>query len=251
MKSKFNRYVEEILCQMECKKEAKEDLYEEMMSHLELSRTDLIKEGMSEEEAELKAMELFGPKREISFQIQQAFFPYRKQLMLTLTFLSFFYVVTVYLFALFIEGDAYLGWFTFSVCIHTVLLLTALNQIIRSNRRRWIIGLLITHLLTNLYGYVIVSTFEVVYLPLILLNLLIIFLALLLVYQTTIYDELRKETNFSRRMNLTSGVLTFGITLFFLWVGLIMFNGFHPFMLLLVVPFTLWGFSFFEELLQR
>lgn len=254
MKSTFERYVEKIVSQTECTKEVKEDMYEEIMIHLELSKGELMKEGMCEKDAELKAIELFGSEGEIGGQIQQSIFPYRKEFMLTLSILSFIFSISVYLLSLFTEGDAYIEWLTFSMFVNSVLLFIALSQVARFNRRIWMNGILITHILTYLYGYAIVSSLEhSAHLPLAILDWMIILVALILIYQTTIYEvqfhgEFVKETKTLHRINLVSGVIIIGFTLFFLWGGLVLFGGPHPFMLLMTVPLVLWILFYFGQM---
>lgn len=249
MKSKFERYIEKILRQTECSKEEKDDMYEEFMLHLELSRDELMKAGMSEKEAELKAIERFGLESEIGYQLQQAIFPYRKELMLALSSLSFVYTISLYLVSIFAEGDAHIGWFIFSMTIHSVLLLIALNQF-QWNRRGWMNGLFISHILTYIYGYGIVSSIEhPVQLSLAILNGALIILALYLIYQTTIHDgTFMKETKVLHRMNFVSGLLISGITLFYLWVGMMLFGRIHPIMLVVLIPFVLWILLYFGQL---
>lgn len=111
MKSKLEQYVENIVCYTEGSKQEKEDLFEELLIHLELSRDNIMKEeGIGQEEAEEWAMKLFGKEGEIGSGIQQALFPYRKELMLTLAISSILATITIYLMNLFIEGDAVIGW---------------------------------------------------------------------------------------------------------------------------------------------
>lgn len=254
MRSNFERYVEKILQQTECGKEEKEDISEEILIHLELSKEELMREGMSEKNAELKAMELFGSEKEIGCQMQQSIFPFRKELMLTLSIASFIYSISVYLLALFTKGDAHIGWLIFSMFVNSFLLIIVLNQVVRFNRRHWLNGILITHILIYLYGYAIVSSLDhAAFLPLTILNWMIILLALFLVYRTTIYEiklqgDFVKEAKLLHLINLVLGVVVTGITLFFLWVGMWLFGGYHLFMLLMLIPLALWILFYFGQM---
>ncbi|WP_404328681.1 permease prefix domain 1-containing protein [Mesobacillus maritimus] len=246
MKSNFEAYVEKIVSQTDCTNEEKEDLFEELMVHLELSRGELMSQGMSEGEAELKAMKLFGVEEDIGGQIQQSMYPYRKELILTLSIGSILFTVSLYLLSLFHEGNAHIGWLLVSMVVSTILLLIAINQISLLNRRRWLNSLFITHISTSLFGYAIVSAMDhPAQLAMVIANWVIIFLALVLVYQTTIYESksqkvLGKESKRLHQVNFILGIVTIGFCLFFIGGGLMLFGGFHLYMILMSLPLVLW-----------
>ena len=107
-------------------------------------------------------------------------------------------------------------------------------------------SLLMTHLLVYLYGYAIASGFGfAAQLPLTASNWVILLLSLLLVYQTTIYemnfrDGAVKETKRLHQVNFISGIVVIGLSLFFLWGAMILFGGFQPALLILLMPFGIW-----------
>lgn len=243
MKSKLEQYVENIVRHTECSKKEKEDLFEELLIHLELSRDRFIEEGLSTEEAEKKAMELFGAEGEIGSQLQQAIFPYRKELMLTLALSSILFTISNYSVSLFVEGDAYIGWLIVSMFLSSMLLFLPLNQHFHLNKKLWLNALLVVHILGQLYGWLIAdqlqhgsSTGLVIW---VWLN---IALAIGLVYRTTIYDFSADEKHMKilHGMNITSGILIIGASLFFIVGGLIMIGTLHPMMLLFASPIVIW-----------
>lgn len=242
MKSNFKAYVEKIVSQTDCTNDEKEDLFEELMVHLELSRDELMSQGMSKREAEVKAMQLFGDEEAIGGQIQQSIYPFRKELILTLSMGSILYNISLYLLSLFHEGNAHIAWLLVSMVVSTVLFLIALNQISLLNRRRWLNSLFITHIFTSLIGYAIVSAVEhSAQLPMVIANWIIILLALVLVYQTTIYEsKSQKESKRLHQLNFLVGIVTIGFSLFFVWGGLMLFGGLHPYLILMCLPLVLW-----------
>ena len=246
MKSKFEAYVEKIVSQTDCTIDEKDDLFEELMVHLELSREELKGQGMSENEAELKAMELFGKEEDIGGQIQQSIYPFRKELILTLSISCIFYTISLYLLSLFHDGNAYIAWFLVSMVVSTTLFLISLNQIPLLNRRRWLNTLFIIHIITSLFGYNIVSALEhPVQSAMAIANWVIILLALVLVYQTTIYESnsqkvLGKASKRLHQLNLILGIITIGFFLFFIGGGLMLFGGFHPTMIFTSLPLFVW-----------
>lgn len=81
MTQDLRRFVEKTVQQIEGNQQEKDDLYEELLIHLELSKEEFINAGLSDKEAEKKAMEHFGNETEVGGQIQQAMFPFRKEMM--------------------------------------------------------------------------------------------------------------------------------------------------------------------------
>jgi hypothetical protein len=254
VKSKFEAYVEKIVSQTDCTNDEKDDLFEELMVHLEISREELMNQGMGAREAELRAMELFGIEEDIGSQIQQSIYPFRKELILTLSIGSIFYTISLYLFSLFHEGNAHIGWFIVSMFVSTILLLIALNQIVLLNRRRWLNSLFITHIFTSLFGYAIISAIEhVAQFAMAIANWSIILLALVLVYQTTIYEStsqkvLGKESKRLHQVNFIVGIVTIGFSLFFIGGGLMLFGGLHPYMILMCIPFLIWMSLYYGQM---
>jgi hypothetical protein len=254
VKSNFEAYVEKIVSQTDCTNDEKDDLFEELMVHLELSKEELMNQGMSEREAELKAMELFGIEEEIGGQIQQSIYPFRKELILTLSIGCILYTISLYLLSLFHDGNAYIGWFLVSMVVDMILFLIALNQIALLNRRRWLNSLFITHIFTSLFGYSIVSALEhPAQLAMAIANWVIILLALVLVYQTTIYESksqkvLGKVPKRLHQLNFILGIITIGFFLFFIGGGLMLFGGFHPYMILMSLPLCLWICLYYAQM---
>ncbi|HHW35738.1 MAG TPA: hypothetical protein GXX18_00300 [Bacillales bacterium] len=246
MKSKLEQYVENIVRHTESSKKEKEELYEELLIHLQISRDSLMEEeGLTPEKAEKKAMELFGQEGEIGSQIQQALFPYRKELMLTLAISSIIFTISIYLLSLFIKGDAYIGWLCISMGLSSMLLFLPLNRSFHINKKLWLNSLLVLHALGQLYGWLITSQLDqsstVVGLTIwVWLN---IALSLGLVYRTTIYDYSsdEKHMKFLHGMNITSGIIIIGISLFLIVGFLIMVGEFHFIMLLYVSPIIVWS----------
>ncbi|SEN55473.1 hypothetical protein SAMN05192533_11519 [Mesobacillus persicus] len=254
MKSNFEQYVEKIICQTDCNREEKKDMYEELIIHLELSRDELMSQGLSERDAEIKAMQLFGIEEEIGSELQQSFFPYRKELILTLSLASFIYSIGLYLLALFAEGNAHIGWLVTSMSVNSLLLLVGLNQIAPLNRRSWLNSLFIINILAFLYGYAILSVLEhPAHLPLVISNWILILLTLVLIYQTTTYGiksqgKTVEELKRLHQLNFISGIAIIGFSVFFISVGLMLFGGFHLYMIPMIIPFCLWSLSYYGQM---
>lgn len=241
MKSRLQHYVENIVTHTECSEKEKEDLYEELMTHLELARDEFINEGLTLKEAEEKAMELFGAEGEIGSQLQQAIFPFRKEMLLTLALSSILFTISAYLASLFLEGNANIGWLGISMILGGFLLFLPLNQHYHLNKKLWLNSLLILQILNLLYGLLIVSS-----LPnnsnvgLTIWVWLNIALAIILVYRTTVYDYRERYYKIIHGINIVSGMIIIGGTLFFGLSVMIMAGSIPPKLYIFLIPFAIW-----------
>lgn len=239
----FDPYVERIVQETDTTKEEKEDLREELLIHLELSYAAKRKEGYSEEDAKRIVVEDFGISGVIGDQIQEAMFPYRKMMMLTLSITSILFSISVYLGHLFVYKDAYMIWLLLSIMISTSLLVLTIQPIEFLNRRSWRNSLLLLHLFVYLYGMLMATSLEgEIAIVLTIVSWFIILFSLALIYRTTIFDvQIDKYTKIFHALNLTVGVFIIALTLFFVWAALA-FSVFEWNLMILLnfLPFTIW-----------
>ncbi|WP_077212771.1 permease prefix domain 1-containing protein [Bacillus dakarensis] len=244
MRSKLEKYVENIVRHTESSRQEKEDLYEELLIHLQISRDHLMEEeGLSLEQAEEKAMQLFGQEGEIGSHIQQALFPYRKELMLALAISSILASISIYLLHVFVAGEPYIGWLCISMLLSSMILFLPLNQSIHLNRKLWLNSLLILHTLSLLYGWLLISQLNhSTTVGLTIWEWLNIALTIGLVYRTTLYDysSNEKHIKFLHGINITSGIMISFASLFIIVGGLIMIGELHPMMLVFASPIAIW-----------
>lgn len=252
MTSTFQRYVEKIVQQTDTLQDEKDDLREEFLIHLELSYAELMKEGYSDQQAKQAVLENFGASESIGDEIQQAMFPYRKAMMLTLAVTSLLFSFTVYLSQLFLEGDAYIAWLLLSIVVSTCLLTFTLQPMSLMNRRLWINSLLLIHVFSYLFGMLMATSVEsTISIPLTFLSWFIVLLAIALIYRTTIFDyqssrqTLKKQVRILHALNMTAGIFIIAGTLFFLW-AVLAFTSFElsPFVFLIFVPLLIWLVSY-------
>ena len=157
MNQVFQRFVEGIVRETDSNQEEREDLYEELLSHLECSFIDYQKQGFSEEEALRTAMTNFGEEREIGKQLQQAMYPYRREMMLALSVGSLLFAYGVYVCQLFVMGDAHIPWLIVAVLISTALLVLTVRPVSSLNRRLWMNSLLLIHIMIFFYGLLLAT----------------------------------------------------------------------------------------------
>jgi hypothetical protein len=245
MKKKLERFVERMIQQTDCTKSEKEDLYEELLIHLELLRDEFLQKGFSLEEAENKAIESFGSDVEIGHHIQQALFPFRKEMMLGLASSSLFFTIIVYLANLFLNGDAEIIWLVLSMTVSSTLFLLSVFPFGHAHRKRYMNTLLIAHLLLYVYGYMIASHIDHT-LSLFLTTFAagIIVLAVILLYRITLFGDVpspAKSKVWIHAIFLTTGLFIGSVSLVFIMSGFILLGTFHPMMLVFISPLIVWG----------
>ncbi|GKV56408.1 hypothetical protein NCCP2222_23550 [Sporosarcina sp. NCCP-2222] len=251
----FDRFVANIVRQTDCNVEEREELYDELMSHLECAYSEERENGASEEEAVQIAMKKFGSEQEVGKQIQQAMYPYRRLMMIILSIASLLYVYGVYAAQLFMEGDAHIPWLVSGVVISTALLLVTLRPISRMNRRLWMNGLLLIHLIVFLYGLLIIPGVNPPYSLIFgIMAVLILLLSAVLVYRTTIYDfpsprqPNQKDAKRVHYINISTGFLIVFVSLFFLWAFLLFAGNSSSFLFILLIPTAVWIISYSAQM---
>ncbi|WP_026702625.1 permease prefix domain 1-containing protein [Salibacterium aidingense] len=203
MTHKLENYVKRIVEQTDCSKSEREDLYEEMLSHVMMRREEERQKGKTEKEAEEEAMKLFGREAKIGDGLQQAMFPYRRELLLLLALLGFLFTFGKYTAVLVQEQTALLPILS-GTAGHSAVLFFALNRAFAVNRKIWLALALLLNLLllllnmTSFYG-----GWQPAYLLMIGLNIY-------LMYRTVLTYERPKEHKTARRIihvvNITLGL---------------------------------------------
>lgn len=248
MITEFHRFIDKVVQQIDGNEEEKADLREELTIHLELSYAEFIKNGYDKEAAKQQAMKNFGIPNEIGNDIQQAMFPYRKAMLLTLAVTSFIYSFIVYLAHLFINGDAHIVWLIISVISSSVVALFALQVLPSLDRKRWLNATLIFHITIYLIGTGIALgpfTYTLV--------VLILLLSIILIYRTAMYQYESgknlpiKQIRWLHFLNISVGLTVIGMTLFFLW-GIYAFGGPDTFPYVITIPLLIWLVAYYSQM---
>lgn len=255
MNPSFHHFVDKIVKQTTGNKTEKDDLYEELMVHLEMSREQFIKEDFNEKQAEQKAMEHFGDADEIGDQIRRAMFPFRKIMMLALASVSIIFSFGVYLAWLFLENEAIIGWLFISVIISSCLFYAAIKPASSLNRRFWLNTVLIIHIFLYVYGALLASGIaHPISIALILLSWLIILFGIILLYLTTLNSyqsskyTLDKQFKMLHVLNMTTGIIVICTTLFFIW-GIVAFSPeITVRMLIVFIPLIIWLIAYILQI---
>lgn len=250
MSNNFHHFVEKITKQIDGREEEKADIYEELMTHLHLSKKEFITAGYDENKAEQKAMIAFGDANGVGRQIQEAMFPYRKLMLLTLAIGSLLFSFSIYLMILFSYGNAHFGWLILSVLTSSTLLLFAFQILSSLDRKFWLNTILIIHGLFYLYGTLLAIE------PVTsIVGWLLIALTITLIYRTATYlydsssQEQTKQIKRIHILNITAGLIIVGATLFFLWAILAFGDREASYRFIIIfIPLLIWILSYITQI---
>lgn len=249
------KYINQILQEIDGSETEKADIAEEIAIHLQLSSEDFVKAGYEKKEAEKLAMNEFGQTNDIGKQMQEAIFPFRKIMFFILVIASFIYTYTVYSAQLFLAGDAHISWLVIAVVSSCLLLLFVLRIFPNLDRKITINSVLILHAFTFGYGIFLATSLE---------NKLNIFFTIFswaillgtiaLIYRTTVIDFERdqtimtKHTRILHTINISYGIVVIFYTLFFVWGVLAFGGGFYLGATRLVIPFVIWLVAYYVQI---
>ncbi|MGN1386653.1 MAG: permease prefix domain 1-containing protein [Bacillus sp. (in: firmicutes)] len=241
----IEQYIKKIVDHTDCSKEEKEDLAEELTVHLEILTEENIKLGMSEQEAVQEAIRIFGSEHTIGEQLQQAMFPYRRELLVTIS-LSFialtFAAYSVYLFYLQEASNIEL---LINVLIGLGLLTATVSQTFNTKRKLIINSLLVMALLGSVMNSLMLAYTDHYFTQFLLfLNYGIMLAIIVMLYITTMhsayfnkpFSRLQKLMHF---VNITVGLVILAATLFFVW-GILLFGGMRWGLTFIFIPLVIW-----------
>jgi len=254
MQMTFNQYIEALIKQMDVTSVEKDDIYDELMEHLQLTKSQYVQSGLDDKHAEMKAMEQFGNPQSIGNEMQEAMFPKRHFLIHLLAYLSIFYTFYLYASQLFGFGDAHFIWLILAIASSIYLWFTAESAVILFRKRAIRVTHYIIHIFLFLYGAMLSDLWP----PMAFLALAIVILSIISIYQLAIYDfrheshEKTVTTIIIHVINITLGIGYIGFTLFFTWGVLVFSTGleiltawrFYLFMATLFI----WIFSYYLQL---
>lgn len=248
MNAVFERFVNNVVQETDCSRDEREDLFEELLVHLECAASDYQRNGYSEKEAEQMAMASFGDGKYVGKTLQQAMYPYRRQMLLVLSVSSLLLTYGLYLSQLFVMGDMHIGWLLLGVVTSSSLLFLTLRPVVSLNRRAVMNTLLVIHLTVMAAGLLLAMDLYKPYSTIFLVyDGLVLLLGLVLIFRTTIYDvpatdvNLQTGTRILHYYNLFMGLLLVCGTLFFLYVYMIFATDGYLGLWKLAVPLVVWG----------
>ncbi|SIT92707.1 permease prefix domain 1-containing protein [Edaphobacillus lindanitolerans] len=251
MRPALLRFAREISRRTDGTRMERQDLEEEMAGHLEATFSRLIEEGHTEQEAEELAMSRFGDGKRIGRQIQQALYPYRREMILGLSAGSLLFGFAVFFSVLLTAWSAYIPWLILCSLTGSALLALAVDPPASLNRRFVLNGLFLLQTGVLLSGILLTSA-----VPgnagsiLAMAGWLLILLAMALVYRTSAYDyrtrrvRLEKHDMAINAANVTTGILSVSISLFILWAYLAFSDGTDRVWMFALIPALFWALTY-------
>lgn len=255
MNQTFERFVKKVIQETDCSREEREDLFEELVVHLECACEDFKRNGHTDEEAAQLAMMNFGDGKKVGKNLQHAMYPYRREMLMALSIGSLLLTYSIYLSQLFVMGDTHIGWLLLGVLTSSSLLFLTLRPVVSLNRRAVMNSLLVIHMFVMGAGMLLSLNLDPPYTSVFsILDALIVLFTIVLIYRTTIYDVPATELNlktgakFIHYFNLSIGILLTLGTLFFLYVYLMFASDGYWGLWKLFVPIALWGVFYTVQL---
>lgn len=253
--SRLADYVNEMLSEVECSREERMDMKEEMLSHLQEAKRDYIAKGMSEEDAEREAIRDFGGQVEVGEQLQHSMNPFRKELMWVTGLGTITFSALTFLHMLFRFGTVHYIWLALSLVTGSVITLFAMNPSAMSGKKLLINGLLLSLNIYYIFGFIMLDTSKEWYAS--ILNILagiLMILSIVMVFMTALKqpvtsDESKKTVRAKRVLhvvNLIAGLLVIGYSIFFFF-GMLFFVGLSSILLIPIGLIVGWGLIYFIQ----
>lgn len=106
----IDRYIRDVLKNVEGSMDEKTDMAEEMKIHLELAKEEYIKQGIEEKDAILKALKDFGREEAIGDEMQMVVAPYTKELLFSIAILSTLFAIGAFLHGVVVLSEFHPMW---------------------------------------------------------------------------------------------------------------------------------------------
>lgn len=245
---KVDRYIHRVLEQIQSPPEERDDIREELLSHIYEAKNHYIKEGFTDKNAEEKALSDFGKAHGIGKELQEAMYPFQRGLLYTIGIAAIVYGALFYLNYAFNVYERIPDWLAIQLVLSTLILLCAIN-ISFLGRHFYLLHALI-FLMAAWKGF---NMMVVEMLPdgrnIFFTIYLVIFIVLCLVFMfrnsyfsTDLSQTKSKERIFvkvSYILNLIFGAVLTGGALFFMWAFLI-FGGVSWLVVIPLIPVIAW-----------
>lgn len=248
--NEINKYLDHVLEQIQSPTEEREEIREELLSHLTEAKIHYMAEGLSDKKAEKKAINDFGEARNIGKRLQEAMYPYQRSLLYIIGVATIVYGLLFYLSAAFNLQEVIPGWLAIQFTFGGVLTLFALNISLLGRRLYLLHILIILTMMWTGFNLMMVETvpfyghniFFTIYLVILMM------IGLLFLFRNSYYStDIPKSKSRNDRIlivasyiiNLIYGIILIGFSMFFLWVALI-FGGIAWTIIIPLIPVLAW-----------
>ncbi|WP_027956259.1 permease prefix domain 1-containing protein [Halobacillus kuroshimensis] len=245
---KIEKHVNHILKEMQSTKEEREEIREELTTHLTSAKQKYINEGESEKRAEKLAIKDFGDAGMIGGGIQESLYPFQRGLLYMIGAGTILLGIFIHLTATFSFGDPWPGWLAIQMSLGMLVVLTAIN-ISWTGQHYWSVNVIVfLTILWNAFNYMVVPQFyqlQVIIISLfigILILLCLIFIVRNSYYATTSPSadkNIRTVTTISHIINIIYGLMISGAGLFITW-GALVFGGMNAMVFMPLTAVAAW-----------
>ncbi|MBU9712179.1 permease prefix domain 1-containing protein [Evansella tamaricis] len=248
----FQQYIENCLNEVECPKEEREDIREELKTHLMESKQTYLEEGYTEKEAEQRTLVDFGVDIKIGKQLQQSMYPFRILMFYCLGIGSLLFTTVTFLLTTSILGSAPFIWLLFSLVIGSCLTLYAMNPSFIGDRKIIVNGTLGSLLISLIFGMLQLSTMGgAIGTTLYLLALPLFVLAIIMIYYTTLINTSPNinKVNWKKGIhliNISIGFIILTYAGFLIW-GTLAFGFYYRIVLIAIVGIFGWAVSYWIQ----
>ncbi|KAA0549814.1 hypothetical protein FZW96_00220 [Bacillus sp. BGMRC 2118] len=231
--SRIDQYVKSILANVECDDHEREDIIEEITTHLIDAKREYQKKGYSEQEAENMAVNDFGKEEQIGNDLQHSMFPFRKELLLLIGFGSILFSFASYYHNVIMFSDNTYIILTLSVLIASSIVFAAVNPHYFRNRK--VLVNILLAVLNPFYfiNLLIIDTSEHWYVPILdIFGVVLVICTLVMIILTAIktptHKKLTKKMAKRRKIihvvNLIIGIIVVGFSMLVTF-GVLVFAG--------------------------
>ncbi|MBY7144923.1 hypothetical protein KFZ56_18055 [Virgibacillus sp. NKC19-3] len=246
--NRFEKHVEYVLKQTQSPDHEREEMREELLSHLHEAKSSYISDGFSEKQAEKKVIAAFGDPHRVGWELQESMYPFQRGLLYLIGIATILFGVIFYLNLTFVIREPTPVWLIVQLLSGSIVTLAAMN-ISFAGRYFYLLNvLLMVNVIWNGINLVVVqglSQWQAILFSIYLL--ILIGLGLLFVFRNSYYSTNQTGmtqgkqgfVKFSYIMNLLYGMATVILSLFFLW-ALLAFSETSIYNFLTLMPILIW-----------
>lgn len=246
--NRIERHVEDVLKQMQSTECEREEIREELLIHLNEAKSDYIREGFSEKQAEKKVIAAFGNPHMIGRELQESMYPFQRGSLYLIGIATILFGVIFYFHLTFVIHEPTPVWLAIQLLSGSIVTLAAIN-ISTVGRYFYLLNVvLMINIIWNGINVVSMQSLSQGQAILFSIYLLVpIGLGFLFVFRNSYYSTSHTDSKqqkqgfvkFSYIINLLYGVIIIILSLFFLWSFLV-FAGISIHAFITLIPILIW-----------
>ncbi|TRM11234.1 hypothetical protein FH966_05650 [Lentibacillus cibarius] len=245
--NRLEKHVQKMLEQTQSANGEREELREELLSHLEEAKQHYMNEGLTEKQAEKRAIVEFGNSNNAGHQLQEAMYPYQRGLLYTIGMGSILFGVLNFMSAAFLLHDPIPIWLAIQFFTGSLVTLAAINISIAG---RYVYLLHLVLFINVIWNGINLLSLQGSQWQIIIFGiyvLLLVGMGIVAIIRNSYYSNNLTDNKQQKRglvltsyvVNLLFGVAVVCVSLFFLWAFLFTMER-SLFALLNIAPIIIW-----------